>query len=61
LLHPNLKEGEEKVIFEGMDGARVESFVIVKYADGRSEKKELGTSNYWPMPHIIEVKNKPNL
>lgn len=54
-INSSLKEGEEKVILEGMDGARVESFITVEYEDGRLEKKNLGISNYWPMPHIIEV------
>ncbi|MBU5676773.1 VanW family protein [Alkaliphilus sp. MSJ-5] len=54
-INSNLKDGEEKVILEGMDGARVESFITIEYEDGRSEKKNLGISNYWPMPHIIEV------
>ncbi len=60
-VNPDLKEGEEKIILEGMDGAKVESFVIIKYPDGTSEKKNLGISNYWPMPHIIEVNNKSSL
>lgn len=54
-VNPDLNEGEERVIMEGMDGARVESFITIEYPDGKSEKKDLGTSNYWPMPHIIEV------
>jgi len=54
-----LEEGEEKVILNGIDGARVESYVKVEYPNGRIENKNLGISNYWPMPTIIEVKNKP--
>jgi len=60
-INSELQEGEQKVVLQGMDGARVESYVTVDYSDGKSEKKNLGISNYWPMPHILEVKTKPNL
>lgn len=58
-VNPNLKDGEENIVLEGMDGAKVESFVTIEYADGKIENKSLGISNYWPLPYIIEVKNKP--
>ena len=58
-INPALKEDEKRIIMEGMDGAKVESYVIVEYEDGTTEKKQLKSSNYWPMPHIIEVKKIP--
>ena len=57
-INPDLKKGEEKIIIEGMNGARVESSINIEYPDGTSEKKNLGISFYHPMPYIIEVKNK---
>lgn len=53
--NPDLKEGEEKVIVEGMDGATVESWITIKNEDGTIKTKKLGISHYIPMPYIIEV------
>lgn len=58
-INLDLDEGEEKIIAEGMDGAIVESFINIGYPDGTKEQKSLGLSSYWPMPRVIEVKNKP--
>jgi len=58
-INPDLKEDQEKLILKGMDGARVESSITIEYPNGTIENKSLGISNYWPMSHIIEVKNKP--
>ncbi len=57
-INPDLKEGEEKVIIEGMDGARVDSCVIIEHPDGTTEKKNLGISYYRPMPYLIEVRSR---
>ena len=51
----DLKEGEEKVIIHGIDGATVESIITIKYEDGTINTKNLGISRYIPMPYIIEV------
>lgn len=59
IVNSNLKEGEEKIINKGMDGARVDSYAVIKYSDGTIEKKNLGISLYRPMPYLIEVKNRP--
>jgi vancomycin resistance protein YoaR len=53
--NPELEEGEEKIIVEGMDGAMVESWVTITDKDGTVKTKELGTSRYIPMPYIIET------
>jgi len=49
-----LSELEEKIILEGMDGAVVKSWIIIENRDGTNEIKQMGTSYYSPMPHIIE-------
>lgn len=41
------------IVRKGIDGAKVESKVIVKYKDGRTETKDLGISSYIPLPHLI--------
>lgn len=56
-INPELKEGEENVLVEGMHGELVESKVIIKDKDGNEKIKELGKSSYLPMTHLIE-KNK---
>lgn len=53
--NPNLIEGEEKTIVEGMAGASVESWITIKKSDGTTQTKHLGVSYYKPMPHVIEV------
>ncbi|MDI9476738.1 MAG: VanW family protein [Natronincolaceae bacterium] len=58
-INPDLEEGVEKVIIKGMDGARVDSCVIIEHPDGTTEKKNLGISYYRPMPYLIEVKSRP--
>ncbi len=57
-INPNLEEGEEKIIIEGMDGAKVDSYIIIEHSDGTVERKNFGISFYKPMPYLIEVKNK---
>lgn len=52
--NPDLKEGEEKILIEGMAGASVESWIVITNPDGTTKTKHLGTSHYKPMPHIIE-------
>lgn len=54
-LNPELKDGEERVIIKGIDGATVESTIEIKYESGKVETKDLGISHYNPMPRIIEV------
>ncbi len=58
-INPDLKEGEERTIIKGMDGAKVDSCVIIEHLDGTVEKKYLGISFYRPMPYLIEVKSRP--
>lgn len=53
--NPSLASGVKKIAAEGLDGAVVKSWVIVKGTDGFEAKKFLGTSNYKPMPHIVET------
>lgn len=53
--NPNLKKGEENILMEGAEGVSVESQVTITYLDGTTAVKNMGTSQYWPMPYIIEV------
>ena len=53
--NPELKEGEEKIILKGIDGALVESWVTIRDEDGEIKTKNLGISRYIPMPYIIET------
>ena len=55
--NPQLKEGEEKVIVEGMDGATVESSLIIRDKNGEVKTKKLRSSYYIPMPYVIERNN----
>lgn len=52
--NPELNEGEEKVIVDGMDGKVVESVLKIKDEDGEEKVKEIGQSNYNPLMNIIE-------
>ncbi len=52
--NPDLAQGEEKVLVEGMEGATVETKLVITYPDGKTESKDMGLSHYLPMPHIIE-------
>ena len=54
-VNPNLKRGEEKILIRGIGGATVESIITIKYEDGTIKTKNLGISNYLPMPHVIEI------
>ncbi len=56
-INPQLAEGEERLIMQGMDGARVKSHVLVKYTDGREVRRDLGVSSYRPMAHVYEKKS----
>ena len=52
--NPSLPEGVERTLVKGMEGALVESWVIISYPEGDVETKHMGVSQYWPMPHVIE-------
>lgn len=52
--NPELDEGEENIIVDGMDGKVVESILKIKDENGEEKIKELGESNYNPMIKIIE-------
>ncbi|HKM39669.1 MAG TPA: VanW family protein [bacterium] len=53
--NPNLPQGEERVLIAGMEGVAVETRVIITHFDGETQTKDLGTSQYWPMPQVIEI------
>lgn len=55
----SLPEGEEKLIYPGMDGALIKSWVTIEDQDGKSEVKQMGSCWYSPMPHIIEKGRMP--
>ncbi len=50
----SLPEGEDKVVYPGMDGALIKSWVTIEDKNGKSEVKQMGSCWYSPMPHIVE-------
>lgn len=56
-VNPELGDGEEKIILEGLNGAIVKSWLLIENCDGTVSIKHIGNSYYSPMPYIIE-KNK---
>lgn len=50
----NLPADTEKIVLEGMDGAVVKSWVTIENPDGTITIKQLGSSYYNPMAHLIE-------
>lgn len=53
-VNPELKEGEENTLVDGMDGKVVNSSIVIKDKDGSEKIKELGKSSYLPMTNLIE-------
>lgn len=53
--NPNLEKGQENILLEGAEGVSVESQVTITYSDGKVTTKDMGISQYWPMPYIIEI------
>lgn len=49
-----LPRGGEKVVLKGMDGALIRSWVSIKLDNGTTLTRQLGNSNYFPMPTVIE-------
>ncbi len=54
-VNPQLKPGEKRVVLKGINGATVESKVIIRYKNGEVKTKSLGISSYHPLPEIVEV------
>lgn len=52
--NPELDEGEENIIINGMDGKVVDSVLKIKDKNGEEKTKEIGKSSYNPMMSIIE-------
>lgn len=52
--NPELDDGEENILVDGMDGRVVDSVVKIKDKDGKQKVKELGKSTYLPMTNLIE-------
>ncbi len=52
--NPDLNEGEENILIDGMDGKVVESILKIKDENGEEKIKDLGKSSYNPMLNIIE-------
>lgn len=53
--NPDLNEGEENILVEGMDGKVVDSVLKIQYADGEETIKDLGRSSYNPLINLIEI------
>ena len=51
----NLNKGEMITVIQGLDGATVESELLIKYKDGTSDVKYMGISQYIPLPKLIEI------
>lgn len=56
LHNPELKNGEEHLLLEGMDGAVVQSWITIYNSDGTVSTKQMGISNYAPLPFLYEKK-----
>lgn len=52
--NPDLDKGQTNIITQGLKGANVKSIVTLTYPDGRIKVKNMGISNYRPLPKIIE-------
>lgn len=52
--NPYLSSGEEKVVQSGAEGVKVRNWISIRYANGKTEVKELGIDYYRPMPKIIK-------
>lgn len=52
--NPELGEGEENVLINGMDGKVVDSVLKIKDKNGEEKIKDIGKSSYNPMINIIE-------
>ena len=55
IKNENLSPGEMKTKIIGMDGANVNSEVLVTYKDGTVITKQMNSSNYLPLPELIEM------
>lgn len=55
IKNETLKKGEMKTIIQGLDGATVKSTITIKYPDGSTSIRNMGISNYIPLPEIIEI------
>ncbi len=53
--NPDLVDDEERILVEGMEGASVESWVTITDSAGAVTSKCMGTSQYRPMPRIVET------
>ncbi|HEX2952540.1 MAG TPA: VanW family protein [Bacillota bacterium] len=58
--NPKLRSRQKRVIQSGAESIRIKNWLEIYYQDGRTERKELGTDYYRPMPEIIEVGNQPH-
>ncbi|NLY54163.1 MAG: hypothetical protein GX060_06070 [Firmicutes bacterium] len=53
-MNTELAPGEERVLIPGAEGIAVKSWVVVRYADGKSITRNLGVDWYRPMPRVVE-------
>lgn len=53
--NPELNDGEENILVEGMDGKEVDSILKIKYEDGEEVERDLGRSSYNPLINLIET------
>lgn len=52
-INKSLQQHEVKTIVEGMDGAKVRSWITIEYPE-KVITKQLGRSTYLPLPYIFE-------
>lgn len=55
IKNENLNPGETKIVLNGMDGATVKSTITIFYDDDHYIIKNMGVSNYQPLPKVIET------
>ncbi|HEY8450489.1 MAG TPA: VanW family protein [Bacillota bacterium] len=54
-VNPELRPGEERVVVAGAEGVVVRNWLEVRQPDGQTQRIELGTDRYAPLPRVIEV------
>lgn len=55
ITNPELDNGDENILIEGMDGRVVHSTVIIKKDNAEKQLIDLGQSSYAPLKTLIEV------
>lgn len=52
--NPELPAGQERVVIRGLDGVTVHTWVVVRWPDGRVERRDRGIDRYHPLDQVVE-------